>query len=156
MVENTKLWREENADVTVESELPNMRSVGVTAGGIQPDLDQFTPPETADEGGETKGGGEEGGAGEVHATGTDSLTQAGATPNGINTYMLLFELQSTEKTEEKQWLQDNTALRLDDTRKTRITFEQLSKLRKLIDIKAAEYQSTLKLDVHLFHSFSQN
>ena len=49
-----------------------MRSVGVTAGGIQSDLDQFTPPETADEGGETEGGGEEGGAGEVHATGTDS------------------------------------------------------------------------------------
>ena len=63
MVENTKLWREENADVTVESEFTNMRSVGVTAGGIT-DLDQFIL-ETADEGGETKGGGEEGGAGEV-------------------------------------------------------------------------------------------
>jgi len=56
--------------------------------------------------------------------------------------MLLFELQSTEKTEEKQY-QDNTALRLDDTRKTRITFEQLSKLRKLADIKAAEYQESV-------------
>lgn len=56
--------------------------------------------------------------------------------------MLLFELQSTEKTEEKQY-QDNTALRLDDTRKTRITFEQLSKLRKLSDIKAAEYQQSI-------------
>jgi len=56
--------------------------------------------------------------------------------------MLLFELQSTEKTEEKQY-QDNTALRLDDTRKTRITFEQLSKLRKLADIKAAEYQQNV-------------
>ena len=56
--------------------------------------------------------------------------------------MLLFELQSTEKTEEKQY-QDNTALRLDDTRKTRITFEQLSKLRKLADIKSAEYQQNV-------------
>ena len=53
--------------------------------------------------------------------------------------MLLFELENTE---EKQY-QDNTALRLDDTRKTRITFEQLSKLRKLADIKAAEYQESV-------------
>ena len=53
--------------------------------------------------------------------------------------MLLFELENTE---EKQY-QDNTALRLDDTRKTRITFEQLSKLRKLADIKAAEYQQSI-------------
>lgn len=56
--------------------------------------------------------------------------------------MLLFELENKEKTEEKQF-QDNTALRIDDTRKTRITFEQLSKLRKLADIKAAEYQESV-------------
>ena len=55
MVENSKLWREENADISVESELPSMRSVGVTAGGIQSDIDQFTPPETTDEGGDTEG-----------------------------------------------------------------------------------------------------
>ena len=47
----------------------------------QSDLDQFTPPETADEGAGEEGGGEEGGAGEADAVGTDSpLTQAGATP----------------------------------------------------------------------------
>ena len=58
-----------------------MRSVGVTAGGIQSDLDQFTPPDTADEAGGEEGGGEEGGAGQADATGTDSpLTQAGTTP----------------------------------------------------------------------------
>ena len=33
---------------------------------------------------------------------------------------------------------------MDDTRKTRITFEQLSKLRKLSDIKAAEYPRIIK------------
>ena len=83
MVENSKLWREENADISVESELPSMRSVGVTAGGIQSDIDQFTPPETTDEGGDTEGGAEEGGAGEADATGTDSpLTQAGTPTPG--------------------------------------------------------------------------
>ena len=60
--------------------------------------------------------------------------------------MLLMELMSTEKTEEQieKPYQDNTALRLSDTRKTRLTFEQLSKLRKLADLKSAEYQESLK------------
>ena len=81
MSENSKLWREENADISVESELPSMRSVGVTTGGIQADMDAFEEPSepmAAD-----TGGGEEGGAGEAGATGTESpLTQAGpaATP----------------------------------------------------------------------------
>jgi len=48
-----------------------------------------------------------------------------------------------EDKDEKQY-QDNTALRLTDTRKTRLTFEQLSKLRKLADLKATEYQESLK------------
>ena len=39
MSENSKLWREENADISVESELPSMRSVGVITGGIQADMD---------------------------------------------------------------------------------------------------------------------
>ena len=56
--------------------------------------------------------------------------------------MLLTELYNSEQTNEKQY-QDNTALRKDDTRKTRLTFEQLSKLRKLADIKAAEYQQSI-------------
>jgi hypothetical protein len=81
MSENSKLWREENADISVESELPSMRSVGVTTGGIQADMDAFEEPSepmAAD-----TGGGEEGGAGEAGATGAESpLTQAGpaATP----------------------------------------------------------------------------
>jgi len=60
--------------------------------------------------------------------------------------MLLLELMSTEKTIEEieKPYQDNTALRMDDTRKTRITFEQLSKLRKLSDLKSKEYQESIK------------
>ena len=60
--------------------------------------------------------------------------------------MLLFELYSTEKTEEQieKPYQDNTALRLSDTRKTRLTFEQLSKLRKLSDLKSTEYAESVK------------
>ena len=60
--------------------------------------------------------------------------------------MLLMELMSTEKSLEniEKPYQDNTALRLTDTRKTRLTFEQLSKLRKLADIKAIEYQESIK------------
>ena len=42
MYENSKLWREENADTPVESEL-SMRSVGVTTGGISADMDAFEP-----------------------------------------------------------------------------------------------------------------
>ena len=71
MLENTKMWREENADVSVESELPSMRSVGVTAGGIQSDMDQFSPETPVDDT-EAEGGGEEGGAGEADAAGTES------------------------------------------------------------------------------------
>jgi len=72
MLQNTKMWREENADVNVESELPSMRSVGVTAGGIQSDLDQFTPEDPVGEEGADAGGGEEGGAGQADAAGTES------------------------------------------------------------------------------------
>ena len=84
MSENNKLWREENADISVESELPSMRSVGITTGGIQADIDAFEPtaePAVAED--QAAGGGEEGGAGEAGATGNESpLTQAGpaATP----------------------------------------------------------------------------
>jgi len=82
MSENSKLWREENADISVESELPSMRSVGVTTGGIQADMDNFEMP-SEEPAAEAPGGGEEGGAGEAGATGNESpLTQAGpaATP----------------------------------------------------------------------------
>ena len=78
MFENSKLWREENSDIEVESELPSMRSVGVTTGGISADIDAFEPGAESLAGEEpATGGGEEGGTGEAGATGTDSpLTQA--------------------------------------------------------------------------------
>jgi hypothetical protein len=79
MYENSKLWREENADISVESELPSMRSVGVTTGGISADIDAFEPAEEPVGDDTAAGGGEEGGAGEATATGAESpLTQAGA------------------------------------------------------------------------------
>jgi hypothetical protein len=56
--------------------------------------------------------------------------------------MLLFELDS-KKQEDKQY-QDSSAAMKTDTRKTRLTLEQLSKLRKLSDLKAAEYQESIK------------
>lgn len=56
--------------------------------------------------------------------------------------MLLMELGKKEK--EPEGIQDNTAAIKTDTRKTRLTLEQLSKLRKLSDLKAAEYQSSIK------------
>jgi len=82
MSENNKLWREENADISVESELPSMRSVGVTTGGIQADIDAFEPaaePAVADD--PAAGGGEEGGAGEAGATG-DASPVGSAPPAG--------------------------------------------------------------------------
>ena len=44
MSENTKLWREENLD-DVEADMPNMRSVGITPGGLETDLENFMPPD---------------------------------------------------------------------------------------------------------------
>ena len=48
-----------------------------------------------------------------------------------------------EDKDEKQY-QDSSAAMKTDTRKTRLTLEQLSKLRKLADLKAAEYQESVK------------
>ena len=48
-----------------------------------------------------------------------------------------------EDKEEPQY-QDSSAAMKTDTRKTRLTLEQLSKLRKLADLKAAEYQQSIK------------
>ena len=39
--------------------------------------------------------------------------------------------------------QDSTAAMKTDTRKTRLTIEQISKLRKLADLKSAEYQQSI-------------
>ena len=57
--------------------------------------------------------------------------------------MLLFELNAKKQEEDKQY-QDSSAAMKTDTRKTRLTLEQLSKLRKLSDLKAAEYQESIK------------
>ena len=70
MSENTKLWKEENLE-TPEAESANMRSVGITPGGIETDLDNFAP-EAPIEGEGVEGGGEEGGAGELDAAGAES------------------------------------------------------------------------------------
>ncbi len=48
-----------------------------------------------------------------------------------------------EDKDEPQY-QDSTAAMKTDTRKTRLTLEQLSKLRKLSDLKAVEYQESIK------------
>jgi len=56
--------------------------------------------------------------------------------------MLLMELDKKEKAPEN--IQDSSAALKTDTRKTRLTLEQLSKLRKLADLKAAEYQESIK------------
>ena len=85
MVENTKLWREENADVSVESELPSMRSVGITPGAMTADIDAFEPaPEPVAGEDPAAGGGEEGGAGEAGATG-DTSPVGSAPPAGAET-----------------------------------------------------------------------
>ena len=55
--------------------------------------------------------------------------------------MLLFELNDKK---EPEHIQDSSAAMKTDTRKTRLTLEQLSKLRKLADLKAAEYQESIK------------
>lgn len=52
------------------------------------------------------------------------------------------ELDKKEKAPEN--IQDSSAALKTDTRKTRLTLEQLSKLRKLSDLKAAEYQASIK------------
>ena len=57
--------------------------------------------------------------------------------------MLLFELDAKKQEEDKQY-QDSSAAMKTDTRKTRLTLEQLSKLRKLSDLKAVEYQESIK------------
>lgn len=56
--------------------------------------------------------------------------------------MFLSELAQSKKTEDKQY-QDSSAAMKSDTRKTRLTLEQISKLRKLNDIKSAEYQESV-------------
>tara|TARA_B100002019_G_scaffold107774_1_gene92624 strand:- start:314 stop:622 length:309 start_codon:yes stop_codon:yes gene_type:complete len=53
-------------------------------------------------------------------------------------------IEAHAEDKEPEGIQDNTAAMKTDTRKTRLTLEQLSKLRKLADLKAAEYQESIK------------
>jgi hypothetical protein len=73
MLDNTNMWREENVD-DQKSDMPNMRSVGITPGGIETDLDTFTPPDldTSDDPADAEATGDEPGAGQADATGTTS------------------------------------------------------------------------------------
>ena len=56
--------------------------------------------------------------------------------------MFLSELANPNNKEDKQY-QDNSVAMLSDTRKTRLTLEQLSKLRKLNDLKSIEYAESI-------------
>ena len=56
--------------------------------------------------------------------------------------MLLFELDKKDKVQSEA--EDNSVAFKTDTRKTRLTLEQLSKLRKLSDIKSVEYQTSVQ------------
>ena len=76
MQKNMDLWREENTD-DVKSDMPNMRSVGITPGGLETDLDSFAMPDTGE-------GGEEGvEAPEGEATDAESASPIPGTPDSI-------------------------------------------------------------------------
>ena len=74
MSENTKLWKEENIE-SPTADVPNMRSVGITPGGMETDLENFAPEAPLDG---AEGGGEEGGDGAIDAAGVDSPVAAPA------------------------------------------------------------------------------
>jgi hypothetical protein len=50
LAQNSRQWAEENDEP--DAEMPNMRSVGITPGGIESDLDSFAMPDVPVEGGE--------------------------------------------------------------------------------------------------------
>jgi hypothetical protein len=76
MQKNMDLWREENTD-DVKADMPNMRSVGITPGGLETDLDSFAMSDTS-------AGGEEGvEAPEGEATDTESASPIPGTPGSI-------------------------------------------------------------------------
>ena len=80
MSENTKLWKEENIE-SPTADVPNMRSVGITPGGMETDLENFSPETPPEEGADLEGGGQEGGDGALDAVGVDSpISPAPAEP----------------------------------------------------------------------------
>ena len=58
------------------------------------------------------------------------------------------EIQVKNTTGEREKVtpkyEDDSVAKLDDTRKTRLSLEQISKLRKLNDLKITEYQQSIK------------
>lgn len=77
MLENAKLWREENQDaIDIEGDKPDLRNLGITPGGIDSDLESLGPIDGED-GGEEGEGTEPGAGGEVNAAGG---TAAGSAP----------------------------------------------------------------------------
>jgi len=59
--------------------------------------------------------------------------------------MILQECWSKEPEAYQDLAQDNSQLQLGDLRKTHLTLRQLSKLRKMNDIRTVEYKEKLKL-----------
>ena len=57
--------------------------------------------------------------------------------------MFLSELANLSAVDKKQF-QDGTAAMKTDTRKTRLTLEQINKMRKLNDLKMSEYADNVK------------
>jgi len=56
--------------------------------------------------------------------------------------MFLNELAQPQKNENKNY-QDSSVAMKQDTRKSRLTIEQISKLRKLSDLKSIEYKESI-------------
>ena len=59
--------------------------------------------------------------------------------------MILKEFWSKEPEAYQDVSQDNSQPQLGDLRKSRLTLRQLNKLRKMNDIRSAEYKEKLKL-----------
>jgi hypothetical protein len=69
IAENEKQWREENVDKSTDlSAQAELRSAGITAGGLSSDMDTLGQAGTAPEGMEDMAGGEEGAEGGVPPT----------------------------------------------------------------------------------------
>ena len=59
--------------------------------------------------------------------------------------MILLELYSKSPEGFQDLSQDNSQTELGQLRKTRLTLRQISKLRKMNDVRAIEYKDKLKL-----------
>ena len=59
--------------------------------------------------------------------------------------MILNEFFERQPSAYQDVAQDNTQPRIGDLRKTKLTLKQLNKLRKMNDVRMAEYNEKLKL-----------